>query len=111
MPMNAHPTRREFLRRTATAVTGFALAPSLLRAAPANASSANTFSFVLLGDLHYDKLEHHDLAWLDRTHPNDLSQIKNYTRITAEVMPETLMSIWRAVMPSAVPATLKSMSP
>ena len=32
-------------------------------------------------------------------------------RMMAVVMPPTLMSIWRAVMPTAVPATLKSMSP
>ena len=32
-------------------------------------------------------------------------------RITSVVMPVTLMSICSAVMPSAVPATLKSMSP
>ncbi|MNC93757.1 hypothetical protein D3C83_104600 [compost metagenome] len=32
-------------------------------------------------------------------------------RMTSVVMPETLMSIWSAVMPFAVPATLKSMSP
>ena len=32
-------------------------------------------------------------------------------RITSVVMPPTLMSICSAVMPSAVPATLKSMSP
>ena len=29
----------------------------------------------------------------------------------ASLMPVTLMSIWRAVMPSRVPVTLKSMSP
>ena len=29
----------------------------------------------------------------------------------ASLMPRTLMSIWRAVMPSDVPVTLKSMSP
>ena len=31
--------------------------------------------------------------------------------ITSTVIPFTLMSIWRAVIPSSVPATLKSMSP
>ena len=31
--------------------------------------------------------------------------------ITSVVMPVTLMSIWSAVIPSEVPATLKSMSP
>ena len=75
--MNSLLTRRNFLGRLATA-SGAALAPSLPRASASSASSAPKFSFVLLGDLHFDKLEHHDLAWLDRTHPNDLSQIKNF---------------------------------
>ena len=33
------------------------------------------------------------------------------SRRISGVMPATLMSIWSAVTPSAVPATLKSMSP
>ena len=33
------------------------------------------------------------------------------SRMISAVMPVTLMSICRAVMPCAVPATLKSMSP
>jgi 3',5'-cyclic AMP phosphodiesterase CpdA len=90
--MQTPVTRREFLRTSATVVAGATLAPSLLRAA-ANAGAANRFSFVLLGDLHFDKMEHHDLAWLDRTHPNDLSQIKNYTRITQEVMPALFATV------------------
>jgi hypothetical protein len=53
-----HPplTRRHFLASSAAA-TG--LAPSLVRAAATSAP----FSFVLLGDLHYDQLAHHDFAW------------------------------------------------
>lgn len=55
-----HPplTRRHFLASSAAA-TGLALAPSLVRAAATSAP----FSFVLLGDLHYDQLAHHDFAW------------------------------------------------
>lgn len=94
--MNSLLTRRNFLGRLATA-TGAALAPSLPRASAASASSAPKFSFVLLGDLHFDKLEHHDLAWLDKTHPNDLSQIKNYSRITAEVMPKLFTTVRETV--------------
>src|SRR5581483_4852709 len=48
----------------------------------------SAFSFVLLGDLHFDKLEHHDFGWLERNKPGDLSQIKNYSKLTAEVMPQ-----------------------
>ena len=86
-------TRRTFLRSTASAATSLTLAQALSRAAEAKSSKAPSFSILLLGDLHYDKLEHHDLAWLDRTHPNDLSQIKNYTRVTTEIMPRLFATL------------------
>lgn len=51
------------------------------------AENGKPFSFILLGDLHYDSLAHHDLKWLQEHHAGDLSQIQNYSRLTAEVMP------------------------
>jgi UDP-2,3-diacylglucosamine pyrophosphatase LpxH len=45
------------------------------------------FSFALLGDLHLDRLEHHDMEWLRREKPNDVRQVEDYSRITREVMP------------------------
>src|SRR3954471_696069 len=89
--MNTPCTRRKFLRTASSAIAGLALAPERLgRAAE---TSPNRFSFVLLGDLHYDKLEHHDFAWLDKNHPNDLSQIKNYSRITQDLMPQLFATV------------------
>ena len=39
-------------------------------------------SFIVLGDIHYDRLEDHDLEWL-RTKPDDLRQVtKEYTIYT-----------------------------
>ncbi len=46
-----------------------------------------SFSFILVGDLHFDKLEHHDFNWLAEHHPGDLSQIKNYSDLTTKTMP------------------------
>lgn len=89
--MNTPLTRRRFIQSSAAAATSLALAPSLARAA--TTAAPGPFSFILLGDLHYDKLEHHDLAWLDRKHPNDLSQIKNYSRITAEITPRLFATL------------------
>lgn len=54
---------------------------------PGAGGGAKPFSFILLGDLHYDSLSHHDLKWLEAHHRGDLSQIQNYSRLTAEVMP------------------------
>jgi UDP-2,3-diacylglucosamine pyrophosphatase LpxH len=73
------PSRRRFLQ----ACTAAAL-PSLASHA---AQAAKPYSFILLGDLHYDSLAHHDMKWLDAHHGGDLSQINNYSRLTAEVMP------------------------
>ena len=95
-PQNQPPTRRHFLSLAATAA-GAAVVPSLLGAGGAGGAGGGRFSFVLLGDLHFDRMEHHDLAWLERTHPNDLSQIRNYTRITREVMPQLLARVRETV--------------
>src|SRR6185369_13124188 len=47
----------------------------------------DNWAFPLLGDLHFDKLEHHDHDWLKREHPGDVSQVENYSRITRDMTP------------------------
>jgi hypothetical protein len=44
----------------------------------------NGFNFIFLGDLHFDKLMHHDMDYLKLKYPNDIVQIENYSRITRE---------------------------
>lgn len=85
--------RRDFLRASAGAAA-LALATRSVRGAK---PAGSAFSFVLLGDLHYDKLEHHDFAWLDRTHPGDLSQIRNYSRVTQETTPRLFQTVRETV--------------
>lgn len=51
------------------------------------------FSFVVLGDLHFDRLEHHDMDWLRREKPNDVRQVEKYSRITAEITPLLLAEV------------------
>ena len=48
---------------------------------------------MLLGDLHYENLAHHDFAWLEKKHPNDLGQIKNYSRLTAGIRPRLFVTL------------------
>ena len=55
---------------------------------------------MLLGDLHFDKLEHHDFEWLERKKAGDLGQIRNYSRITAEIMPRLFATVRAAVADS-----------
>jgi hypothetical protein len=81
--MNAKLARRRFLRTAALAGCGVATTFPL-PAAPKGAG----FSFVLLGDLHFDKPEHHDLDWLRANKPNDLRQVEDYCQITREVTPK-----------------------
>lgn len=89
-------TRRRFLQAcSAAAVTGLA------------AERAKPFPFILLGDLHYDSLAHHDFKWLKEHHAGDLSQIQNYSRLTAEVMPGMFAAVKQRIAmlrDSAAPA-------
>lgn len=52
-----------------------------------HAGQKDGFSFALLGDLHYDKLQHHNLDWLQAEKPDDLRQVRNYSRLTSEIIP------------------------
>jgi len=79
------PTRRHFLKTLATA--GALLGPAGNWAIAAGDDAGN-WSFPLLGDLHFDRLEHHDHEWLKREHPGDVSQVENYSRITRELTPK-----------------------
>lgn len=90
--MNTPLTRRAFLQSTAAA-TGLALVPELTAANPAATVPGRSFSFVLLGDLHFDRLEDHDMEWVRRDKPNDVRQIENYSRITREVTPVLLQTV------------------
>src|SRR5437762_3557535 len=85
-------TRREFIRTSSAAAATVLAGASLIRAATPSANSKQ-FSFVLLGDLHYDKLEHHDLAWVKAEKPNDVRQIEDYTRITRDISPRLLATV------------------
>jgi hypothetical protein len=73
-------------------VAGLAVETETTHAAP-----TDSFSFALLGDLHFDKLEHHDMAWLEKNKAGDLSQIKNYSRITADITPKLFATVRETV--------------
>ena len=91
-------TRRRFLQAS-IAAAGLALAPRNLRAAQAQAP-AREFAFVLLGDLHLDRPEHHDMDWVRREKPNDVRQIEGYCRNTHEVTPK----LFAMLRPCCAPA-------
>lgn len=80
--------RRRFLCQGLNASAALALAP----VAKAQ-DKKDSFSFVLLGDLHYDKLAHHDMKWLQAHKAGDLSQITNYSRITQDITPRLFVTV------------------
>ncbi len=43
-------------------------------------------SFLVLGDIHYDRMEDHEMTWLSEK-PDDLRQVKEYTQISKEIWP------------------------
>jgi len=95
-------TRRQFSKTLLAGAAGLSLPGALSRAASlpdANSQKAGTepFSFMLLGDLHLDKLEHHELDWLQKEHPGDVSQVHNYSRITKDVHPQLFATVRETV--------------
>lgn len=91
-------SRRRFLTSAAAAVPGLALLghSSIIDtafAAPQTGRNSDSFIFPLLGDLHFDRLEHHDMAWMEKEYPNDIRQVQNYSRITAEALPLLMKTV------------------
>jgi calcineurin-like phosphoesterase family protein len=90
--MNIRITRRAFL-------AGAALLPLALQA---GAAASQPFSFIFLRDTHLDQLEHHDMAWLEREKPNDVRQVRNYSRITSEVTPQLFATLRETLAASSL---------
>jgi hypothetical protein len=55
------------------------------------------------GDLHFDRPEHHDQAWLERTHAGDKRQIENYCRLTRQSLPRLFAAVKRQVEAARMP--------
>ncbi|WP_148233553.1 metallophosphoesterase family protein [Pseudopedobacter saltans] len=82
--MSNELNRRKFIASMGALAVALPLGTSAFDFIP---SKGNGFNFVLLGDLHYDKLEHHDMDYVKLKYPNDITQIENYSRITRENLP------------------------
>jgi hypothetical protein len=51
------------------------------------------YSFAFLGDLHFDRLSHHDFEWVRANQPADIRQIEGYTKWTQAYTPGLLKRI------------------
>ena len=63
----------------------------------AQAGEIDAYSFVYLGDIHFDKNSHHDFDWVNANKPNDIRQIENYVRITENHTPDLLKRIQSSI--------------
>jgi hypothetical protein len=82
-------TRREFIGHAAAAA-GAALLP---RTTGATAPARPAFSFALLGDVHYDQFEHHDMAWMRKEMPGVVSSIPGFVRATNDLLPTLFRTV------------------
>lgn len=57
------------------------------------AGGDDAWAFPVLGDLHFDRLQHHDTDWLKANHPGDVRQVENYSRITREWTPKLFETV------------------
>lgn len=80
--------RRQFVKTLMAGTAGLSLMPGLV-----GAERRETFAFPLLGDLHYDKLECHDLDALGREKPDDLRQVREYSSLTSDTLPRLFTAV------------------
>ncbi len=97
----AHPTSsRSFHRKNLMAAVVLCLQITVFASGTTWAQSdaaRSTYSFVYLGDLHFDKMSHHDLDWVKTNMPADLRQIEDYSRITQENTPGLFRRVQAAI--------------
>ena len=68
--------------------------------ANAHGNETSEYSFVYLGDIHFDKQSHHDFNWVRDNKPNDIRQIEDYVRITENHTPGLLKRIQSSIQSS-----------
>lgn len=61
------------------------------------------YGLVILGDLHYDKMEHHDMDWVHAEKPKDISQIENYVEVTRTHTPRLFERVKQTIAQARAP--------
>src|SRR3954470_3318543 len=93
-------SRRRFLLRASAAAVGASLAGfTWTRAAtPSPAARKPRYAFVVLGDLHYDRMTHHDLDWVGKEKGNgDIHQIEGYCKSTEQHLPQLMKRVKQVI--------------
>jgi 3',5'-cyclic AMP phosphodiesterase CpdA len=52
--------------------------------------NSQAFSFLLLGDIHFDKFKHHAVDFMREKYPKDIRQVISYSHITWENLPDLI---------------------
>jgi len=60
-------------------------------------AQASEYSFVYLGDMHFDKMSHHDFDWVKAEKPNDIRQIDGYVESSERYAPGLLKRIQNSI--------------
>ena len=84
-------TRRDFVSSLAAGAT----VASPLLSSFGDDSDQEAFSFLLLGDTHFDRPEHHDFDWMRRHFAKDITQVESYCRHTETELPKLLAAAKR----------------
>jgi hypothetical protein len=89
-------TRRDFVKTVLAGAAG-----ACLQAPGTRGANNDAYAFVVLGDLHFDRLEHHDLERLQQEKPDDVRQIREYSRLRAEILPRLFATVRDTVADSS----------
>lgn len=71
---------------------------------PRSECSEAEYRFAFLGDLHFDRLPHHNMDWVKQTYPDDLKQIQHYAQITNQNTQRLLESVFYSLEHQNSPA-------
>jgi hypothetical protein len=65
----------------------------------ASGSETPIYSFPVMGDFHYDRMELHDKKFLEEKYPRDMSQILNYVKASEQYAPRLMEAISQRITP------------
>lgn len=100
-------SRRDFIRSSAMGAAAATLTQfpiqSFALGSVSEPKDKPLYRFVLLGDMHYDRVEHHDMRWVSESHPGDVNQIKGYVENSEKHTPALLQRVKQVVGASDLP--------
>src|SRR5437763_738740 len=99
---NPKLSRRRFLQQASTSAAAAAASLATFTwthaATPFPTARKPRYAFVVLGDLHYDRMTHHDLDWVRKEKGNgDIHQIEGYCKSTEQHLPQLMKRVKQVI--------------